>query len=40
MCMVMRGVQKQNSVMKTSSMVGAFRNNPSTRAEFLALLRS
>ena len=40
MCMVMRGVQKQNSVMKTSSMVGAFRNNPSTRAEFLALLRT
>jgi len=40
MCMVMRGVQKQNSVMKTSSMVGAFRNNPSTRAEFLALLKS
>jgi len=40
MCMVMRGVQKQNSVMKTSSMVGAFRNNPSTRAEFLALLAS
>ncbi|MDC1387376.1 GTP cyclohydrolase I FolE [Gammaproteobacteria bacterium] len=40
MCMVMRGVQKQNSVMKTSSMVGAFRNNPSTRAEFLALLRN
>ena len=40
MCMVMRGVQKQNSVMKTSSMVGAFRSNPSTRAEFLALLKS
>ena len=40
MCMVMRGVQKQKSVMKTSSMVGAFRKNPSTRAEFLALLRS
>ena len=40
MCMVMRGVQKQNSVMKTSSMVGAFRNNPATRAEFLALLKS
>ena len=40
MCMVMRGVQKQNSVMKTSSMVGAFRNNASTRAEFLALLKS
>jgi len=40
MCMVMRGVQKQNSVMKTSSMVGAFRNNAATRAEFLALLGS
>lgn len=38
MCMIMRGVQKQNSVMKTSSMMGIFRNNPSTRAEFLALL--
>ena len=38
MCMVMRGVQKQNSVMKTSSMAGIFRNNASTRAEFLALL--
>ena len=38
MCMVMRGVQKQNSVMKTSSMMGIFRNNPSTRAEFLSLL--
>ena len=40
MCMVMRGVQKQNSVMKTSSMIGAFRNNASTRAEFLALLKN
>ena len=38
MCMIMRGVQKQNSVMKTSSMLGVFRNNPSTRAEFLSLL--
>ena len=39
MCKVMRGVQKQNPVMKTCSMGGAFRNNPSTRAEFLALLK-
>jgi GTP cyclohydrolase I len=38
MCMMMRGVEKQNSVMKTSAMLGAFRNNQSTRAEFLSLL--
>jgi len=38
MCMMMRGVQKQNSVMKTSSMLGTFRSNQSTRAEFLTLL--
>ena len=38
MCMVMRGVQKQNSVMKTSAMMGVFRNNPATRAEFFSLL--
>lgn len=38
MCMMMRGVEKQNSVMKTSSMLGAFRNDPATRAEFFALL--
>ncbi len=38
MCMIMRGVQKQNSVMKTSSMLGLFRSNASTRAEFLSLL--
>jgi GTP cyclohydrolase I len=36
--MVMRGVQKQNSVMKTSAMMGVFRNNPATRAEFFSLL--
>ena len=38
MCMMMRGVEKQNGVMKTSMMLGLFRNNPSTRAEFLSLV--
>ena len=39
MCMMMRGVEKQNSVMKTSAMLGSFRDAPETRAEFLSLLR-
>lgn len=38
MCMMMRGVEKQNSVMTTSSMLGAFRKSPSTRNEFLSLI--
>ena len=38
MCMMMRGVEKQNSVMKTSVMLGQFRDNQSTRMEFLSLL--
>ena len=38
MCMMMRGVEKQNSVMTTSCMLGAFRNSASTRNEFLALI--
>ena len=38
MCMMMRGVEKQNSLMKTSAMRGAFRDNQSTRTEFLSLL--
>ncbi len=38
MCMMMRGVEKQNSVMSSSVMLGAFRNNPATRQEFLQLL--
>ena len=38
MCMMMRGVEKQNSAMKTSVMLGAFREDQSTRMEFLSLL--
>ena len=38
MCMMMRGVEKQNSSMKTSSMLGQFRTNQATRTEFLTLL--
>ena len=39
MCMMMRGVEKQNSVTKTSAMLGSFRDDARTRDEFLALLR-
>ncbi|MFL0798288.1 MAG: GTP cyclohydrolase I FolE [Cellvibrionaceae bacterium] len=39
MCMMMRGVQKQNSSMTTSVMLGSFRDNPATRKEFLHLIR-
>jgi GTP cyclohydrolase I len=39
MCMMMRGVEKQNSLMKTSAMLGSFRTGQSTRAEFLSLLK-
>jgi GTP cyclohydrolase I len=38
LCMMMRGVQKQNSEMVTSSVVGTFRDSASTREEFLALV--
>ncbi|MCZ6830517.1 MAG: GTP cyclohydrolase I FolE [Gammaproteobacteria bacterium] len=38
MCMMMRGVEKQNSLMKTSAMLGTFRSNQPTRNEFLSLL--
>ena len=38
MCMMMRGVEKQNSVMTTSCMLGSFRNNLDTRTEFLRLI--
>jgi GTP cyclohydrolase I len=38
MCMMMRGVQKQNSSMSTSVMLGSFRESPATRSEFLRLI--
>ena len=37
LCMMMRGVEKQNSVMKTSCLLGTFKEDARTRAEFLAL---
>jgi GTP cyclohydrolase IA len=40
LCMVMRGVQKQNSVTTTSSMSGPFMDNAHTRAEFMRLITS
>jgi GTP cyclohydrolase I len=39
MCMTMRGIEKQNSSMTTSVMLGAFREDPRTREEFLDLIR-
>ena len=39
LCMVMRGVEKQNSIATTSAMLGAFRENQQTRDEFLSLIR-
>jgi len=38
LCMMMRGVEKQNSVMKTSMMLGLFREDNRTRSEFLNLI--
>jgi GTP cyclohydrolase I len=40
LCMMMRGVEKQNSVMTTSSVLGELHSDPSTRAEFLNLLKT
>ncbi len=40
LCMMMRGVEKQNSVMTTSVMLGEFRNNPASRMEFLHLIQA
>lgn len=38
MCMTMRGVEKQDSFMTTSAMLGAFRSSHNTRSEFLTLI--
>ncbi len=38
LCMMMRGVEKQNSSMKTSMMLGSFRDHERTRAEFMRLV--
>lgn len=38
LCMMMRGVEKQNSVMTTSVVLGSFRNDPATRQEFMTLI--
>jgi GTP cyclohydrolase I len=39
LCMMMRGVEKQNSVMKTSCLLGTFKEDARTRSEFLSLLK-
>ena len=40
LCAMMRGVEKQNSSMTTSMMLGRFRDDPRTRQEFLTLIRN
>jgi GTP cyclohydrolase I len=39
LCMIMRGVEKQNSIAITSSMIGVFKDEQNTRNEFLNLVR-
>ena len=38
LCMMMRGVEKQNSIMTTSTVLGQFRRSEATRLEFLNLI--
>ncbi len=40
LCMMMRGVEKQDSKMVSSCMLGSFRKHPETRSEFLSLIKS
>jgi len=40
LCMIMRGVEKQNSKAITSATLGSFKTNPETRAEFISLIKS
>jgi GTP cyclohydrolase I len=40
LCMIMRGVEKQNSVAVTSSMLGSFKSDQNTRNEFLNLVKA
>ena len=40
MCMMMRGVEKDQAKMMTSTLLGEFREDPKTREEFLTLIRS
>ena len=40
LCMLMRGVEKQNSKAVTSAMLGGFRDRPETRAEFMDLIKA
>ncbi|MGH9445813.1 MAG: GTP cyclohydrolase I FolE, partial [Terriglobia bacterium] len=40
LCMIMRGIEKQNSVAVTSAMLGVFRSAHRTREEFLTLVRA
>jgi GTP cyclohydrolase IA len=39
LCMMMRGVEKQNLIMKTSCLLGSFKDDARTRSEFLSLLK-